>query len=364
MKRFKVFLVSFIGFLLMVSPLASMTAKSLNVSPTAVGVVLIIGTILAVSLSPKNSIPGVFMAGVEKENWVDYIVERFWKDNQFLKFFFNESKKVLAGVVVHIPQKGAKPVTVKNREEFPAVAVRSTASDVVYALDEYSVDPTHVHELDKIVLSFDALDEAYGDQIGSVSETIADDMIIKILTGIAAPNILRTSGANVDSTLPGTTGQRKAMVHKDMKRVQTLMNTQGVPKTDRYCLLEENMHSEFTDSLSDTQEKDFSKYFDAATGVVGRLYGFNIMTRASVASATNTDVIRALGAANVATDNAVSVFWQKNCVAFALGDIKVFDDTDNPLYFGDIISSAQRAGGRRRRADNKGVVALIQAAAA
>lgn len=362
MKNFKVFLLSLIGFFLAISPGATMAAQALGASPLLVGSIVTAGTVLAYNKFSSNV--NAFVSGVENETWVDYMIQRFWKDNAFLKFFFNESKRVLAGRVVHIPQPGTKPTATKNRTEFPAVAVRRTQTDITYLLDEYSVDPSHIHNLDKIELTFDAMDEAYGDQLGVLNEVIADDTIIKILTGIPAGSIIKTSGDAVLATLENATGNRKAAVHKDIRRIKLLMNTKNVKKTDRYALLEENMADQIFESLSDNQERDFSRYADAETGVLGVLYGFKIMTRSSVAAATNADVIRALGATTIATDCAVSLFWQKDCVAFALGDIDMFDDLGNPLYYGDIISSTQRMGCRRRRADNLGVVAYIQATAA
>mgnify|MGYP000570690325 CR=1 FL=1 len=41
----------------------------------------------------------------------------------------------------------------------------------------------------------------------------------------------------------------------------------------------------------------------------------------------------------------------------------LFDDQGNPLYYGDIISFLQRAGGKSIRADKAGVVLIRQAAA-
>ena len=44
----------------------------------------------------------------------------------------------------------------------------------------------------------------------------------------------------------------------------------------------------------------------------------------------------------------------------ALGDSILFDDQGNPLYYGDIISFLQRAGGKSIRADKAGVVLIKQ----
>lgn len=346
----------------MISPMVGGLSEKLDVHPTLVT----LGFVGLAMVGTKLSKPKVnaFKCGVENETWVDYIIQRFWKDNAFMQFVYNESAKVLAGKVVHIPQPGAKPSAVKNRNVFPAVAVRRTDTDVVYPLDEYSVDPVHIHNRDKMELTYDALDEAYGDQAGVVNEIVAEDLLVKWLTGLPAASIVRTTGANVDAHVASATGQRKSTVHANLKAAGKVMNLQGVPKTDRYVLFDEEMYDQFTNSLSDTQERDFSKYFDATTGVVGRLHGFSIMTRASVAAASNADVIRALGAAGAATDNGVAICWQKQCLALAIGDVEMFDDMGNPLYYGDIVSSTQRMGGRRRRGDDRGVVAIIQAPSA
>ena len=76
--------------------------------------------------------------------FADYIIEKLRKMNPFLVFAVDESSKVLGGSVVHIPQAGASPKTVKNRSTFPATAVKREDSFVTYPLNVFSTDPTHV----------------------------------------------------------------------------------------------------------------------------------------------------------------------------------------------------------------------------
>jgi hypothetical protein len=137
-----------------------------------------------------------------------------------------------------------------------------------------------------------------------------------------------------------------------------------VPKVDRYALLESNAMDEFTDGLTVNQEKQFSEHYDAKEGVVGKLFGFTFLERTKVAMSTAALAIQPLGAAVGATDHVASLFWQKDSVARALGEKKFFEKKDDPEYYGDIYSALLRAGGRRRRADDAGVIAMIQDAAA
>lgn len=364
MKQFiKQFLIPFLGFLLMTAPLVAAVADVIPLSPqaVAVGITLIVFALAALG---KQRDPNVHGADVTVEIWVKYIMERLWKDNQFVQKAYNDDQYVVGGKIVHIPQPGAKPTVVKNRAVFPATAVRRTDTDILYSIDEYTTDPVHIQDAEKVELSYDKIDSVLGDHIGVLGETAADDLILKWLTGVTAANIVKTTGAATAATLPGATGNRLAASHNDIRAVNLKMNVANIAKGERFALLEENMADQVFESLSENQYRGFTQYANAETGILGRLYGFDIMTRSSVAVASSADAIKALGAAVVGTDRAASMFWQKNSVARALGEIKLFDNVNDPQYYGDVYSALVRAGGRRRRADDLGVVAMIQAPAA
>lgn len=302
---------------------------------------------------------------VQNEIWVRYIINRLWKDNAFLKNAFSDDQYVIGGKVVHIPNPGSKPTIVKNRSSFPATAVQRADSDITYTLDRYTSDPTHIEQADMQEITYDKISSVFGDHAGELVETVANDMIIKWLTDIAAPNIRATSGGATAGVVTGQTGNRKLVTVADIKAIQTIMNLQNVPKMDRYIMLESNMLDQLTNALSINEAREFSSYYDAKEGVVGKLFGFTFYERSTVAiAAITTNVIDALGAAVAATDNVVSLAWQKDSVARALGEKKFFEKKDDPEYYGDVYSALLRAGGRRRRSDDAGVVALIQAASA
>jgi hypothetical protein len=71
-------------------------------------------------------------------------------------------------------------------------------------------------------------------------------------------------------------------------------------------------------------------------------------------------VPKAPGAAAAATDNQSVICWQKNAVAKALGSAKFFEQLNTPLYYGDVYSAAIRLGGRKRRTNGEGVIAVVQ----
>ena len=201
-------------------------------------------------------------------------------------------------------------------------------------------------------------------------ETVGDEILYAWVTGtlangnadtIPAASVIRTSGSSVAATESGQTGNRKALSYADVQAAQALMNKQGVAKTDRYLLLETYMLLQLIDSLSSNQMAAFQQTADLANGIVGKLAGFNILERSTVLTFTAAGAPIAPGTAVAATTELASLAWQKDCVSMALGDIKPFQDKDNPQYYGDIFSALVKAGGRCRRADWKGVIAIVQA---
>lgn len=365
MKNLKFILIAAVGLMLFTAPAVTAVAQTLHVGAPVAGLIVLAGAAVLCIL-PSKSLPGVFVAGVQKEMWAQYIIDRFWKDNSFLTRAYNDDQYVLMGKIVHIPQPGALPNTQKNRTVFPAVAVQRTDTDVLYALDVYTCDPTHIQDADKYELSYDKIDSIYGDHAGALAEYVASDMIISkwLDETVTSPTKIYTTGgsaANVTAaTAPGATGTRFACDHTDLKKWQLNFNSNNVPKMGRQALFESNMLDQFTNSLSDTQYRQFNEYYDAKEGVIGRLYGFDILERSAVAVANAAHAIKALGAAGVATDCTASLVWQKDCVTRAIGEVKFYEDVDAPLYYGDVYSSLMRSGGRRRRADDLGVGAMIQ----
>lgn len=350
MKLFARFLIALVAF-------ALFTPRLESIGILLPVVVIGIGALLCALLPARNK--NLVVNGIQVEIWAKYIIERFWKDNKFLKYAFNDDDKVLNGKVVHIPQPGAKPVVVKNRSSYPAAAIRRTDTDITYVLDEYTTDPTHIPDVDKVELSYDKMDSVLGDHMSTLNETVADDLLIKWAP--VAAQFVRTTGADTAGT-GAQTGTRKAMTGADLKKAGFIMNTQNVPKNDRYALLDANMIDQLTSSLTDTLYRDFSSYYDAKNGILGRLHGFDIMDRSTVLNYAADNTVKALGAAGAATDNLASLCWQKNSVARSMGEVKMFQDMNNPLYYGDIHSALLRMGGRIRRANAEGIISIVQQA--
>ena len=365
---FKTGLIAFLGAVLFLMPIVTGLVKTVHLSPVlAVVAAYTVYTISSRLTAHTLLKSGVYGNAIQKEIWVNYIIDRLWKDNQFLKYAWNDDDKVLAGKVVHIPNPGARPVTVINRSEFPATAVQRTDVDITYALNEFTTNPTHIEDAEMVESSYDKIASVIGDHIGYLTEDVADNMILSWLDeSVTTPQKMYTTGAavpaSVDEMDGAPTGNRLAMLSADVRRVMTQFNLQKIPKKNRYALIEANMYDQLLGDLSVTQYRDFSSVANPEEGILGRLYGFTILDRSSTAIYNSANVLQAFGAAGNATDNLSSLFWHQDSVTRALGEVKIYSSVDRPEYYGDIYSALLRMGGRRRRGDDKGVIALIQAA--
>ena len=300
---------------------------------------------------------------VQREIWVDYIIGNLFKDNDILSKAYREDDYVLGGKVVHIPQAGPKPVIVKDRSTLPATASERTDTDITYPLEWYSSDPIRIRNAEQAELSYEKMQSVLGETMEAFQDRMADEMIIKWLVGaIDASNIQLTTGANAAAKVAGQTGTRKVLTVNDVKALALKFNLQNIAKNDRVLLLESNLLDELTSDLSITQSRDFSQYFDASKGIVGKLFGFEIMERSNVGivNAAN-DTVDAYGAAIAATDHVAALAFQKNSVAVARGEVNFFENKQDALHYGDVHSADVRFGGRARRTNAEGVFALVQA---
>ena len=302
---------------------------------------------------------------IQREIWQDHIEGNLFKNNEFLLASTDAGQYVLQGSVVHIPQAGAVANVVKNRSSLPGTVVQRADTDITYSLDEYTTDPILIPYAETIELSYNKRESVLSEYESSLKQTIADNILVA-WSPSAATSLLRTTGGAVASHLTGTTGNRKAFLSKDLKAAQLQLNKQNVPMENRYALMSADMFQQMTDDLSVTEYRDFSAAYNVKDGILGRLFGFNIMMRSNVVTYTNdtTPVVNAYGATPATTDNDAVICWQMDALERAVGAIKFFEKIDDPTYYGNVYSVSVRMGGRLRRSDTKGVVAIIQAASA
>lgn len=307
---------------------------------------------------------------IQQEMWVRDIAENLFRDNTLLTRSLNDNA-YLQGKVVHLPQSGAKPNVEVNRTTLPAVSAKRTDTEVTYNIDEYTTDPVTIQDTEEIETSYEKRQSVLSDQIMTLEERIMDQMLFNWGPSAASGSIVRTSGADRGGFKTGQTGTRKAVAKDDIIEIRRLMDRMDIPQSNRCLCVDADMYSDILKIEDFVRADQFGGNGNIQSGVVGRLYGFDVYTRSLVNTYDNAanPAKKAVGAAAAATDNASCLAWHSGFVRMAMGStnnggIKVFENPNDALYYGTVISAMVRAGGRPRYTDLKGVVALVEAAGA
>lgn len=304
---------------------------------------------------------------IQREIWADYIMKNLYKDSSFIKYAYNADRHVMGGKVVHIPQAGAKPTTTRNRSTLPAAVTSRVDTDVLYSLDEFTTDPTLIENADTIELSYDLMADVLSDHIESLQENIGDWMAYNWVAnvqggGVVASSIRTTGGATV-ATGTGATGNRKLFTIDEIKKARTIFNKQNMPKEGRKMLLPSDFYDQLM-SNADLLKRDYAGELDLKSGIIVRLFGFDLMERSDVVTYDNTGtpIAKLPGAATATDDNLAALAWCPSAVERALGETKFFENLNDPTYYGDMYSALVRMGGRKRRKDGAGILSIVQAA--
>ena len=298
---------------------------------------------------------------IQKEIWENSIVEHLFADNSFMSKAFNANDYVNQGKIVHIPQAGAASKVVKNRTELPAEVKMRTDSDLTYTLGAFTTDPILIPHADTVELSYNKRDSVLRQDKLALFDEVAKDFIFN--WSPANSHTIQTTGAAADGAPHATaTGKRKALTRQDVANLMFRFNRDNIPQEGRYLLLDAAMYSELLNDLTTAEAQAFHAVADVKNGILGKFESFNIMMRSEAGLYTSAGP-KSWSTAAAAGDLGAALAWHEQSVVRALGEVKAFEQENAPEYYGDIYSFLIRCGGRIRRADNKGVWAIVQASA-
>lgn len=303
---------------------------------------------------------------LQHEVWITDIKDQLFKPNPFMNRATNHSMYVNYKTV-HVPQAGTAQTVKANRAVLPATISQRTDTELTYSLNEYTSDPILLTNIEELQINYDKRASVLNQTNMKLSEVVANKSLYAWAPS-GASRIVRTTGTAAAAYLPHSTatGTRKAITLADLASARAILDNDNVPMEGRVLLMTANMYNNEFLAISNVQQ--YLSYGQAVlpTGVVNKIFGFDIMIRPTVLlyDNTGTPVIKSVddeGEPTLATtDNAAALVYHPNFVAHALGDIKVFADEDKPEYYGSIFSSLVMHGASKLRTDQKGVVAIVQ----
>ena len=295
--------------------------------------------------------------------WQNTLVENFYPDNSFATKSVDDSVYIEAKKVI-IPNAG-KPSNVKrNRTVKPAQVNQRTDDDLEYEIDELTTDPIHISNIETVELSYDKRISIISNDRSQLQNEAHMNLLERWGTGVPAANVLLTTGTTERAahTSETATGKRKRITKNDLLAIMTRMDADNVPEEGRYILLDAYMYADLLADLTESDKWMLQNSANAQKGIVGNLWGLNVMKRSKVLRVKSDKSLLPWSEEAAAGELAAALAWQELSVSRALGEVKMFDSTNNPLYYGDIYSFLLRTGGSVRRYDKKGIYLLAEAA--
>lgn len=303
------------------------------------------------------------MSTVNKELWLPVIEENFFAEWDKLTLLAKDDSVYVnkngTHVAVFIPNAGTPGTVVKNNTSYPVAVTERTDSVVEYAVDSFQVPPVRVGRYDAALLSYDKLQSIARDFMGGIGEHILYNSFVNWYHGKTTGKYVETTGSTVPSEAIGATGNVKTLTTADVKKAAKILDKQNVPAMNRILLLPSSMFYQLHDSVIekfDIVDNDGMAMFDKP------FYGFKVIKMPYVLNLQSNGTVRAVGNVGATTDLEAGLAYHRDMVSVARADTYIFDATDRPEYYGDIISAETWAGGKYRRTDKYGVVPILQTA--
>ena len=294
---------------------------------------------------------------LNKEIWLNTIQENFYPDNSFASKSVDDSSFV-SNKTVHIPNAGKPSGVEVNRTKKPATISERTDQDLTYNIDELTSNPIYIPNVDTVELSYDKRQSVIANDRQELQRVANQNLLYRWADGAG---LSKTTGGWVAAhTSDGATGQRKKFSKAEVLSAMLRFNKDNVPMLGRYMLLDASMYAELLDDLTDKELSAFLNSANAQQGIIGQRYGFSFMQRSEVLRVDGKNAILKWTEEDAADESAAALAWQESCVSRAIGDVKMFQQMDDPTYYGDIYSFLVRTGGSMRRYDKKGVLLIAE----
>ena len=236
---------------------------------------------------------------LQVEIWVKSIIEGLFANNTFAARSVDHSEFVNEKTV-HVPNAGAAPNVEKNRTVFPANVTERKDVDLIYQMDEFTVDPVRIPHAEQVELSYNKRESVTRQSRRKLAQDIYESIIYNwIPEGV---KVVETLGEAVAAHIKEATGNRKRMTKQTVEELQTLFDEQDIPEEGRCILLDARMYNQLLNSLTDAERNGFLVCADPARGVIGKYLGFDFYKRSKVAKVATDGTLKPWSAANAATD--------------------------------------------------------------
>ncbi len=280
---------------------------------------------------------------------------------------------------VNLPHAGLAPTVEENRSTSinPASISKRTDAVTQYDLAELSSTPTWLQYSEELIVNYNKRESILAEHRDALKKAMAEKILYKWARGgdtestsdwTNKPTKVLTLGTARDVSLPqvgsvAASGTRKAVLFSDILKVIIALNNADVPADGRVAVIPASFFGDIL-NISEFKSSDYVnvKPLPGAPLTFSWL-GMSWFVRSFVTRWDKTTSPYGLDDPKddtVATDCAGGLFYHKDFVRAAKGDVKAFLNLDMANMWGSQMSALVRYGAIGARKNSAGIVNLIE----
>lgn len=286
------------------------------------------------------------MATLEKEIWVNQLMENFYPDSSFLKYARDFSALVDYNAI-NMAEAGADPKVLVNNTTYPIKITQRVDKPLRIELDKFETENTLVRRPEAIEYSYDQLESV----LMGHRNTLRAKTAMKAAHAYAPQKdstytpVIQTTGAAVSG--------RKRLQIDDILLLKERYDNAMIPLEGRYLVLNP---SHVTDLIL-FDAKNLGNLTDLQNGKPKRFAGFNILQTASTPKYDSS--LQKIAFDGEEEGNFCSFSFHSDEVMKADGDVFMYARENDPAERGTIVGFDKRFIALPIR--NKGVGAIVSA---
>lgn len=291
------------------------------------------------------------MSGLNKEVWINQVMERFYPDSSFLKYGRDMSQFV-DNDKINLADAGVDPEVLINNTTYPIKVEERTDKPISIELDVFETINTVVRRMEDIELAYDKVESVIQGHRNALQAKCG----MKAAHAYAPTE--NTEFTPVIETTGDVAGDRKRLCYRDIITLKEAFDGCEIPLEDRFLVLDPKHVSDLL--LEDI--KLFKNLTNLQEGKPFNFAGFNMLQFSKMPKYAKTNgkwVKAAFGALN--GTNFSSFAFQAKEVMKADGNLFMYAKENDPEQRGTIIGFDKRFIALPIR--NVGIGAIVSAPA-
>lgn len=291
------------------------------------------------------------------------IVPEIFPNNSIVNFAVSDDDNV-RGNTVETQNAGTLPAVLVDNTTWPLTVSQRTDTPDNYQIETLNTEVTQITDVEALIETGgrNKRSDITMQQSSALRTKAVSRLLVDWLTGVT--NAIPTTGAGAPATLPGATGNRRAITRIDILNALESILDQDIPVdgVNQPILV---IPSRFWRDLMNIDEFIEADKLGVTrgpliSGQIGEILNCKVMVRSLVARTDSADVLKAEEAAGAAGDQHAAILYHPLFVRKAMGAFKVRIDVDRPEYGGTILGSELRFGGNAMRLDKKGIAMIFE----